>query len=675
MPSQGMVFIIPPLFEPTVPLLGPIQLEGYAKSIGYNFVVHDLNNMFVQYMVEFAIASEDKHSQTSNPILLDRIELESCKKFIDSFKEINSYQDLVIQLSTCKSVDEYWKLVDYIRASYDYFSLQFDNLRFRLDGFDSRYRWNIWDDIEQFIIEHDNSNLGNILIKILKNVDFSHTDLIGVNITFESQLFMATLVCKKLKKIYPDKRIVVGGGFVNSFIDSVESIGPISSYCDVVAADEGEAFIHHLKNNFNTFTCFEEKKIDISKAIFLKAKDVCNEVIDVMPPSITRNQLGMYFSPKKVQPLRFTYKCYWNKCKFCTDNESHDCLNPQYNIDQMINYCINNHQRIFDCIYFLDSAITASVLKKFCTKIRENNLKFNWGTNARFDLPFANEDFIKLLSESGCTFIKFGLESGSQRVLDLMNKGTDISVAAEIINLCRKYNIFVHTYVMFAYPGETIEDRDLTRNFLLNGYSHPDNYNCSEFILYGTAPVAKELDYDFSTNNSIAGWHSASYKFSNDEIKSEIDRLRRDFDNKYSPANILISTGHTIALSNELKNSKVSRIVLRKDTELRLSDLVVFISEENNAILARWRRKDGIVYLQGETAKSVYAMRNNTTVADILKNGLTVDDLYELVNEGFLCIYKNGVMGTLEYSNQNTIELIFGNKFNDLKWYGYYDSN
>ena len=75
MSSQGMIFIIPPLFEPTVPLLGPIQLEGYAKSIGYNFVVHDLNNMFVQYMVEFAIASEDKHSQTSNPILLDRIHI------------------------------------------------------------------------------------------------------------------------------------------------------------------------------------------------------------------------------------------------------------------------------------------------------------------------------------------------------------------------------------------------------------------------------------------------------------------------------------------------------------------------------------------------------------------------------------------------------------------------
>ena len=675
MPNKGMVYIIPPLFEPTVPLLGPIQLEGYAKSIGYDFVVHDLNNMFVQNIVNLAITTEDKYCEPDKLALLDIVELKSCKKYIDSFIEIKSYQDLVGQLSNCNSVDEYWKLVDYIRACYDYFSLQFDGLRFRLDGFDSKYRWNIWDDIQQFINEYAVSNLTDMLAKLLKNVDFSQTDLIGVNITFESQLFMATLLCKKLKEIYPEKRIIVGGGFINSFIDSLDSIGPLSSYCDIVAADEGEAFIHFLKNNSNDISCLSDSKENISGAVFLKARDVCGEILDVCPPLITSSQLEAYFSPRKVLPLRFTYKCYWNKCKFCTDNETHDCLNAQYNIDQMIDYCINNNQEVFDCIYFLDSAITANVLKKFCTKINENNIKFNWGTNARFDLPFANEEFIKLLSESGCTFIKFGLESGSQRVLDLMNKGTDLRIAADIINLCRKYSIFVHTYVMFAYPGETLEDRDLTRSFLLDDYSHPDNYNCSEFILFGTAPVAKELDYDFSVTNSVAGWHSASYNFTNDDIKREIRKLRSDFDNKYAPVNVLISTGHTIALSHELNDKRLNKIILREDTELRLTNEIVFATNESNTVLGRWKRNDGIVYLQGSMAELVYETFKNAIVSDLLDIGLTTDDLYELINEGFVQICKPGVMEIMEYSNQNSIDFIYGNKFNDLKWYGYHDTN
>jgi len=675
MPNEGMVYIVPPLFEPTVPLLGPIQLAGYAKSIGYDFVVHDLNNMFVQYIVDYAIASEDKCGEANKSVLIDGIELESCKRYIDSFIEIKSYQDLANQLSNCDDVDEYWKLIDYIRACYDYFSLHFDNLRFRLDGFDSKYLWHIWDDIDQFIQEYAESDLVDILIKLLKNIDLSHTDLIGVNITFESQLFMAILLCKKLKEIYPNKRIIVGGGFVNTFIDSLDSIGPLSSYCDVVAVGEGEAFLHYLKNNSNDISCISDRKEGMSGAVFSKAKDVCDEILNIYPPSITRTQLETYFSPRKVLPLRFTYKCYWNKCKFCTDNETHDCLNAQYNIAQMIDYCIDNKQKVFDCIYFLDSAISAEILKFFCIKVCENNVKFNWGTNARFDLPFANEEFIKLLSQSGCTFIKFGLESGSKRVLDLMNKGIDLKVAANIINLCRKYNIFVHTYVMFAYPGETLEDRDLTRKFLMEEYSHPDNYNCSEFILFGTAPVAKELDYDFSVTNSLAGWHSASYNFTNDEIKMQIEELRNDFDNKYTPANILISTGHTIALSHELKDRRQNRIVLREDTELGLSSLIVFVSNESNTILARWKRKYGIVFLQGETAELVYELFNNAIVLDIVNKGFTIDDLYELINNGFVQIINTGVMDIIEYSERNTIQFIYGDKFNDSKWYGYHDSN
>jgi len=273
-------------------------------------------------------------------------------------------------------------------------------------------------------------------------------------------------------------------------------------------------------------------------------------------------------------------------------------------------------------------------------------------------LPFADEDFIKLLSESGCTFIKFGLESGSQRVLDLMTKGTLIDVAAEIIILLRKYKIFVHTYVMFAYPGETLED----------------NYNCSEFVLFGTAPVSKELDYNFSITNSDAGWHNASYSFTNDEIKTEIENLRNDFDCKYAPANILISTGHTIALSHELRSNQQNRIILREDTKLKLSNVLVFVSNELGVILSRWKRREGIVFLHGDKAELVYKSFDNAFVADVLNEGFTTGDIFNLINEGFVQISNNGAMEVLEYSNRNTIEFTQGNRFNSLKWYGYYDA-
>ena len=205
------------------------------------------------------------------------------------------------------------------------------------------------------------------------------------------------------------------------------------------------------------------------------------------------------------------------------------------------------------------------------------------GTNARFDTPFVDEDFIKLLAEAGCVFIKFGLESGSQHVLDLMDKGTKINNVSTIIQLCRKHDILVHTYIMFAFPGETDEDRIETMNFILDEKSHPDNYNCSEFIMYGNSLIAKELNYKLdSEDTEDEGWHSASYSFSNQHIKEQIHTLRMAFDEKYSPADVLISTGHTIAMAKSLKRSG-KKIALYRNSIIKIDESVV-IDYDNHII-------------------------------------------------------------------------------------------
>lgn len=77
----------------------------------------------------------------------------------------------------------------------------------------------------------------------------------------------------------------------------------------------------------------------------------------------------------------------------------------KYDFSRMIEYCISkNKEELFDSIYFLDSAIPAGVLKQFCKSIIDNGVKFKWGTNSRFDKVFANEEFIKMLAESGMYF-------------------------------------------------------------------------------------------------------------------------------------------------------------------------------------------------------------------------------------------------------------------------------
>ena len=665
-----MMYIIPPACDPSIPLLGPYQMAGYAKSIDYNIEINDFNNKFLQYIINNKIILNNNSYND-----LDILEQKSYINFLNSFSNINSYDDLKNRLTKCDNSLEYWSLIDYTRCCYDLFSIQMNDLRFRLDGVDSKYKWNIWSDIDKFICEIENSIIYNKLKEWILSLNIKEHQIIGVNITFESQLFFAVLVCKLIKELYKNNKILVGGGFVNSFISSGDSVGPIGKYCDIVNSGEGEAIIYFLKENNNCI----EKLYNISQpsdgiAYYIPASKICNKILEVYPPLISKDKLKMYFSPKNILPLRFTYECYWGKCKFCTDKEYHSCLNKDYNVDKMINFCIEKAKtNDYDCIYFLDSAIPYKLLKLFSEKIIENNIKIRWGTNARLDTFFNNEEFIKKLSDSGCVFIKFGLESASQYVLNLMDKGTKIEIAREIIKLCKKYKILVHTYIMFAFPGETDEDRKKTMDFILDEEYHPDNYNCSEFIMYRNSIIAKELNYKLEDiDNKEPGWYSTSYSFTNDNIKKEIRNMRMKFDEKYNPADILISTGHTIALANYIKNNS-RKIKLYDTTMLKLSDCVVI--DETNNIIGRWRRRDGIIYIKGNLASFLMKIKEDTNINEFFNFGLNTNSIYKLINEGFLEIfnYENGIK--LDYTGDDIIDFNYGNKFNKLKWYGYYDNN
>ena len=673
MPS--MLLINPPLCEPTVPLLGPYQLAGFARKNNIDFKVLDCNIKLLEYMVNTSCDPIDNIKADD----FKKFEIETCQKFIKSCN-VTTYSELQKEIRKCDNVNQYWKILDYIRACYDMFSLRFDDIRFRLDGFDTRYRWNIWSEIEKFLQTESAKKLLKVIDDWITkfNICENQNRIIGLNITFESQLFFSILFCIAINNRNRDSFIVVGGGFVNSFINSADSIGPLDKYCDLVISGEGEAFLWSIRDKATVSIkdFMDKSEFSGKRAYYITAHDLCIEKLKVTPPFFDEEHLSIYPSPNKVIPLRFTYQCYWGKCKFCSDKEPHSCFSEQYNFEEVIHYCIDGYKNgLFDCIYFLDSAIPPKLLECFCDTLIRNKIKISWGTNVRADKPLINECFVKKLSDAGCVFIKFGLESGSQRVLDLMNKGTKVESDAKFIHLCRKYNIFVHSYVMFAFPGEEEEDRKKTCEFLLSDYSHPDNYNCSEFILYGQAPIAKELNYKFDEKYEEEGWHSASYSFTNDSIKQEIAELRHSFELKHKPASVLISTGHTIAYSKLMKQKKTKRIRFTNGTLLRLSNTVC---ESHNCalgkIIGRWRRRDGISYIQGNDVQILLNKIVNKTVYEVVKNGITTKTIFELINLGYIDCECPIESDSLEIKGLQQMCYSFGINLTKIQWYGFYDA-
>ena len=666
---QGMLLIVPPICDLTVPLLGVYQMAGYARNCTFPLSVFDTNIEFCRKIIGYAVSRAK--SLQYNTVSDKNIEEATIAAFLSKYPEIYSYDSLLDRLKCCASYRQYWELVDYLRACYDIYSLQFNDIRFRIDGFDSVYKWNIWSDIEAFTGKYSYSSVMDDLNSIMSKQDLSSYNIVGISITFESQLFFSLLICKIIRKINPDIHIIIGGGFVNSFIDCEEAIGPLGNYCDHVFAGEGEALVEFLRKG----------KLS-QNAKYITSQDCCVSQLQVQPPYFASNDLSKQLSPKRIIPLRFSYDCYWGKCKFCSDKETHACLNKEYDIKRMIDFCINAASKSqIDGVYFLDSAIRPYDIRRFASEIIDAGIRISWGTNLRFEKVFDDDNLIAVMKKAGCVFVKFGLESGSQRVLNMMNKGINAVTAASIISKFRKHGILVHVYVIVAYPGEKPEDRQMTRDFLLSAFSHPDNYSCSEFILYGNSEFAKEHPFMMKTNSlaQIDGWNISQYeKFTDDSIRAFIAEMRRDFDEIYNPHSVLISTGHTIACANLYQDNEKCHERNKNAYSITFSKRVLYSLSDGKPCLSWWQRNNGCLYIIGEWAEYLYKIFAKGISCQKF-NSLPVPKHITLTlwNNACLC-YCDGeekYEEELTFMPDSVPEIVNKNHFAYLEWYGKYDAN
>jgi anaerobic magnesium-protoporphyrin IX monomethyl ester cyclase len=130
---------------------------------------------------------------------------------------------------------------------------------------------------------------------------------------------------------------------------------------------------------------------------------------------------------------------------------------------------------------------------------------------SRVDL--LDEELVRLLQEVGCTRISLGAESGSQRVLEAMTKGTTVEQIRRAATLCREAGIETYFYMMVGYPGE--EWADLKRSVKLLRETRPDAFSTTiAYPLPGTAfyeQVRDRLpagygapaDWDYTAENKL----------------------------------------------------------------------------------------------------------------------------------------------------------------------------
>ncbi|MBK8391301.1 MAG: B12-binding domain-containing radical SAM protein [Saprospiraceae bacterium] len=163
------------------------------------------------------------------------------------------------------------------------------------------------------------------------------------------------------------------------------------------------------------------------------------------------------------------YTCKW--CSTAVYGQSYRRRTPKSVVDELA-FLQKNYQA--DQIWFVDDVFTVS--HKWLTAFRDEmvsrGINFPFECITRADR--LNADVITILKEAGCFRVWIGAESGSQKILDAMDRRVDAQWVQSMIIEARKQGIEAGTFIMLGYPGETETDIVQTLDHLRK--SNPDLY-------------------------------------------------------------------------------------------------------------------------------------------------------------------------------------------------------
>jgi radical SAM superfamily enzyme YgiQ (UPF0313 family) len=148
-------------------------------------------------------------------------------------------------------------------------------------------------------------------------------------------------------------------------------------------------------------------------------------------------------------------------------------------------------------VQFYDDTLTAkeSRIMKICNLLIDKNIKISWGCYSRVDI--VNEKLLRKMKDAGCKMISYGVESGSQRMLNIMKKGITLEKARRAVEMTRKVGIVCSASYVFGIPGETRKSLKETIQF-----AKKINSNFAHFNMITPWP-GTDLYEEMTQNNKI----------------------------------------------------------------------------------------------------------------------------------------------------------------------------
>lgn len=300
------------------------------------------------------------------------------------------------------------------------------------------------------------------VVKYLSQADF---DAVGIS-AMSTQYNYVKWLSKELKVLHKDRKIILGWVLATYSADIVlkntdvdfcvigegeDTIVELLASLDAPSSVKGIAY---LDNGVVRRTAPRPYIADLNSipAIPYELFEVGRYIDSLAPIGLFKGERMFNVSCGRGCPYQ---------CTFCSKSFSGVRLRSIDRVIEEIRYLKENWN--IERVFFVDELLVMSKSRilELCSKIAPLGLK--WNCQGRLNLM--DQEILDAMRNSGCTAVGYGVESGSQRILDAMRKQTDVKKSVEIIRMTKASGLTPLLQAIFGYPGEDMASIKETLRF------------------------------------------------------------------------------------------------------------------------------------------------------------------------------------------------------------------
>lgn len=324
------------------------------------------------------------------------------------------------------------------------------------------------------------------------------------------------------KRVLPEVTVIAGGPHPTAVPEELLK----NSRIDVVVLGEGDRAFQGLIES-SDIKCIpniyykDNGKIEHSEILNAGIEDLDSLEF----PAYFLYDINKYTASKifaRRSPLAFmeTSRGCYSHCVYCNKNIHGYKLrqkSPKRVVDEM-EYLLGLG---FNEIHIIDDVFTADMKRAYqvCEEILRRKIKFPWYPRGGIRVDRVNKELLAIMKRAGCYRIPFGIESGSQRVIDAIKKNITLQQAENAVRLCKEAGLEVECYFMIALPTET--EQDILSSIEFAKKIDPDYV---KFAVTLPFPGTEMFD-EMVKGNRIKSFRWQDYNFSKPRNVYEHDKL------------------------------------------------------------------------------------------------------------------------------------------------------